>query len=525
MRMQDSKQDHTKKHAVIYTRVSSIKQTQEGHGLESQKSRCAEFARFKGYEIAETFYDRGVSGSLIDRPGMKEMLSFLRKNRRKAHYVVLIDDISRLARDIRAHLDLKDAIFSAGAELESPGIEFGTDANGIMFEQTQAVFAEYHRRRNAEQVISRMRARLMNGYWPFNPGLGYKYEKSPGQGKILVRDEPLASIIQQALEGFASGQFQIQAEVKRFFESQPDFPKNKHGEVTNEQVAKILKRKLYAGYIEAPQWGVSLRRGNHDALISLETYERIQSRLNEGARAPARKDIRDDFPLRGFVLCGDCDRPMTSCYSKSRTGKKHPYYLCFAKGCESYRKSVPRTQMEDEFGALLEGVKPTQKLIRLVLAMFKKGWELQAAQTESVRQTSRQKIGEIDNQVSGLLDRIVEATNTRVVAAYEKKIDDLEKEKLILKEKLEVEAMEHRPFNEMFELAMRFLANPCILWNSDKFEHKRIALNLVFSERLAYCRNEGFRTPVLALPFKALGNVYGGNRELVSPEGFEPSTY
>ncbi|MEO1611062.1 MAG: hypothetical protein AAFU55_01700 [Pseudomonadota bacterium] len=36
-----------------------------------------------------------------------------------------------------------------------------------------------------------------------------------------MRDEPRASILQEALEGYAGGRFETQAEVKRVLESQP----------------------------------------------------------------------------------------------------------------------------------------------------------------------------------------------------------------------------------------------------------------------------------------------------------------
>jgi len=41
-----------------------------------------------------------------------------------------------------------------------------------------------------------------------------------------MRDEPVASYLQEALEGFASGRFETQAKVKCFLESCPDFPKD-----------------------------------------------------------------------------------------------------------------------------------------------------------------------------------------------------------------------------------------------------------------------------------------------------------
>lgn len=52
--------------AVIYARVSSAKQAKQGDGLNSQETRCREYARYKGYEVVETFSD-DMSSSLIFR--------------------------------------------------------------------------------------------------------------------------------------------------------------------------------------------------------------------------------------------------------------------------------------------------------------------------------------------------------------------------------------------------------------------------------------------------------------------------
>ena len=67
------------KPAIIYTRVSSRAQVKRGDGLASQETRCRETARLGGYEVIAAFSD-DKSGALIDRPGMKAMLSFLRKS-------------------------------------------------------------------------------------------------------------------------------------------------------------------------------------------------------------------------------------------------------------------------------------------------------------------------------------------------------------------------------------------------------------------------------------------------------------
>lgn len=506
------------KKAVIYCRVSSAAQTKRGDGLGSQETRCREFAGYRGYDVVEVFSD-DLSGSLIDRPGMKAMLAFLKKHRNNPH-AVLIDDISRLARGVKAHIELRAAISMAGGVLESPTLEFGDDADSELQEYILATVSQHQRRKNAEQTLNRMRSRLLNGYWVFWKPVGYRYEKSRGEGKMLVRDEPLASIMQEALEGFASGRFQTKVEVKRFLESQPLFPKClPNGEIRHQRVEDFLTQPLYAGYLHAPNWNIGLREARHEGLISFSTYNKIQNWLKEVAYAPSRKDLSEDFPLRGFVKCADCEKPFTSCWSKSKTGAKHPYYMCFNKDCESYRKSIRRDDIEGAFSALLKTLRPAPALFSLVRAMLQDGWDLRLNQVDQVRAAIKQNVGKVEKQIDGLLDRIVEASNPKVISAYEKRIAALEHEKLALEEQRRNAGKPKHTFEEMFELAMSFLANPCKLWESDRIEHKRMVLRLTFSDRLGYCRKTGFSNPEFSLPFRALSTFCGGKKGMAHRSG------
>ena len=216
------KYSHDLKDAVIYCRISSRAQEKKGMGLQSQETYCRQYAGWKKYNICKVFKDSAISGKCGDREGMKDMLAFLHSHPNK-QFVVIVDDISRLARDIRVHLDLRDAIDQCEAVLESPSVTFGNDPDGRYFENVQALNAQHHREKNAEQTKKRQQARLIDGYWPFPASLGYKHEKMHGHGNVMVPQEPLASIIREALEGYASGRFQTQAEVARFLQSQPDF--------------------------------------------------------------------------------------------------------------------------------------------------------------------------------------------------------------------------------------------------------------------------------------------------------------
>ena len=508
--------------AVIYCRVSSAKQTVRGDGLTSQETRCREFAKYKGYEVVEVFRD-DTSGSLTSRPGMQAMLSFLRA-RRKEQHAVIIDDISRLARGLMAHFELRVKIGDAGGVLVSPSIEFGEDSDSQLVENLLASVSQHQRQKNGEQTINRMRARTQNGYWVFQAPVGYRYERVSGHGKLLVRDEPNASVLQEALEGYASARFETQVEVKRFLERQPSFPKDlPNGEIRNQRVYDLLTRVVYAGYIEAPNWGVGLRKGQHEGLISFETFEKIQARLKSTAKAPARKDINADFPLRGFILCNDCGKPLTACWSQGKY-EKYPYYLCATKGCVSYRKSIKRDELETAFEGILQSLQPSPSLFKVVMAMFKDAWNMRLAQASETAKLLKANVAQLEKQIEALLDRIVDTGSATVVAAYEKRVEKLEREKVLAQEKLAANGKPRLTLEESFEHALAFLSSPWNLWcNGDLVERKTV-LRLAFLEPLAYCRNQGLRTPSLAFPFKALGGFCGHKCEMARPKGFEPLT-
>ncbi|MEN7538825.1 hypothetical protein ABDJ38_16775, partial [Aurantiacibacter sp. DGU5] len=97
---------------------------------------------------------------------------------------------------------------------------------GQLNENLLASVSQHQRQKNGEQTLNRMRARALNGYWVFQTPIGYRYERVTGQGKVLQLVEPVASIVRAALEGFANKRFGIKAEVKRFLEAQPDFPRS-----------------------------------------------------------------------------------------------------------------------------------------------------------------------------------------------------------------------------------------------------------------------------------------------------------
>ncbi len=513
--------DSAPRKAVIYCRVSSSKQTTRGDGLSSQETRCRQFCDYRGHEVVKVIKD-DMSGSLTKRPGMDELLAYLRKTKRHSH-VVIIDDISRLARGIEAHIKLRADIGATGATLESPSIEFGEDSDSKLVENLLACVSQHSRQKNAEQTLNRMQARMQQGYWVFQAVWGYRYAPCPTGGKMLVRDEPLASILKEGLEGYARGRFSSQAEVKRFWESHACVPKSKGGVVLNERVNQLLTQPLYAGYISAPNWNIKPRKGHHEPLIDLDTFNAIQERLKGKARAAARADINTDFPLRGHVCCASCSEPMTANWSKGSHGS-YPYYLCRQKGCESAGKSIARSKVEDAFEAILQNLTPAAQIVNLATASFRDLWNNQVFKAGENKKAIKRELTETDTKVKQFLDRITETDNKTVITAYEARITELEAQKLVLVERMAKCDAPIKDFDSSFRTALEFLASPWNLWKSDRMEDKHMALKLTFPNRLMFDRLNGFRTPELSLPFKALGDFSMLKKEMARPERFERPT-
>lgn len=357
------------------------------------------------------------------------------------------------------------------------------------------------REQGARRRLHKIQARVERRSAAFRAPIGYKYVRYKAEGSVLIKDGRFAAIIQEALEGFATGRFQTRVEVKRFLEAQPQFPRNAKGEVHAQRVTGLLTRVLYAGYIEAPQSGVSLRKGQHEALISLETYTRIQERLARQATAPARKDLSQDFPLRGCIRCADCGTPLTAAWSTGRYAR-YPYYQCYRRGCASYKKSIRREVLEDAFEALLKTLHPPAELFRALRAMFKKAWDQRVHSAAATARALEQELVRIQSERNKLLERITQGDTPSMIAALEARIRELEEQKRLMEARIANAGRAVRDFDTSLRSASEFLANPYRTWKSGPFEIKRIVLKLALASGLTWSRHRGLRTANLPLLFR-----------------------
>jgi site-specific DNA recombinase len=82
--------------AVLYARVSSKEQAEDGYSLQDQLRALRRWATSNGYQIAEEIEDRGYSGASLERPGLSRVRDLVAAG---GVSVVVAQDRDRIARD------------------------------------------------------------------------------------------------------------------------------------------------------------------------------------------------------------------------------------------------------------------------------------------------------------------------------------------------------------------------------------------------------------------------------------------
>ena len=513
--------------ALIYCRVSGKKQTKDGSGLDSQEYRCRQYAEAKGYTVEQVFPDDvSGGGDFMQRPGMVALLRYLDNNSHEPH-VVIFDDLKRFARETEFHLRLRRELQLRNALVECLNFRFEDTPEGKFNEIISAAAGELERLQMGRQNRQKAMARVEQGYAVKSvPPVGLKYVKAKGGGKVLVHDEPKASIVREALEGFASGRFQSQAEVVRYLEAQPEFPKDlPDGRIRAMTVKRMLEQILYGGYVSAPSWGISMREARHEGIVAKETFWRIQDRLKDRPLAPARKDMSADFPLRGgAVVCSSCGYALTGGWSTGKT-KRYPYYFCHHHGCAQKGKTVPAAKLHGRFEEVLKALQPTRSFLALAKTLFAKAWDAQAARVAETAKAYAIKAQELDAEIGKAVDRMLDVSNPRALKAFEDRIEALERDKLIALEGASRKPAPARPFAEMFELSLRFLANPYDCWQIGGPDARNLVMRLAFARPLSYSRETGCLNTEKSSVFSMLDGLKGAKNEVVPQEGLEPPTH
>jgi DNA invertase Pin-like site-specific DNA recombinase len=142
------------KKAFGYLRVSSEGQI-DGDGFPRQKAAIQKWAAANNVKIVRWFEERGVSGSMLERPALSAMMVALMSN--GVHQVV-VEKLDRIARDQMVQESIIQSLLKNGFELVSAasGEEnlCGNDPGRKLMRTIMGAIAEYDK----QMIVLKLRA-------------------------------------------------------------------------------------------------------------------------------------------------------------------------------------------------------------------------------------------------------------------------------------------------------------------------------------------------------------------------------
>ena len=503
--------------AVIYCRVSTERQAKENESLPFQRKSCRDFCQQNGWEVAEVFTDAGESAKTIDRPELVRMIEYCARNKGKVH-VAVVHTLSRFSRETLDHKTLRVLLQSYGVTLRSVSEPIDDTPEGEFMEHIISGVAQYENRQRARRTVAGMKNKLNDGGWSFKAPLGYKNTLTPDGKKTISPDPDRAQLVREAFETYATG-LHTKEEVLRIVNR-----KGMRGvggkRLAGETFNRMLKNPLYAGIVSVKGWDVA-KRGSFEPIISEETFERVQAVLSgRKVSVTPRKRHNPDFPLRHFVRCGNCDKPLTGSRSKGRNAK-YPYYHCPNKKCER-KVSIRGEKMERQFVEFLEQLRPREEFLRLFRAVVLDVWNNKQSEATEIRTA-------LEKKLKGLQDR-KQTLNSAFV--YDRAIDraDYQQMKAQLDAELftaEVELHEARE-NELdmegvVAFAERVLLDAPHMWQLMSSDQKQRFQQALFPEGVQFS-DGAYRTATTCFAFNGLQTELPNKEELVAIPGFEPGS-
>lgn len=330
---------------ALYTRVSTTEQAEEGYSIDEQERLLREYCKKENYDVFNCYSDKGISGKNITaRP---ELQSLLIDAQDKKFNLVLVWKINRLARNILDLLEMIDLLEKHGITFRSLTEHFETETPvGNLSLHMMAAVGEFERGTIAQNVKMGMLARAREGKWNGGQVLGYDIIEIDDDSKkkkenILQVNKREAEVVKLIFNLYTSGMGYKAITNKINKEGY----KTKRGNCFAVSTLKeILKNPIYIGKIRynvRQNWNEKRRRdinpnpilvqGNHEPIIDVNTWERVQQLLEASKGKPSR--IYDgEFPLTGLLKCPVCGAGMvisrTTNTLKDGTKRRFSYYAC-----------------------------------------------------------------------------------------------------------------------------------------------------------------------------------------------------
>jgi site-specific DNA recombinase len=346
--------------AVVYLRVSTTRQGEEGTSLETQlngEPGCLAFCAERGLTVLDVYRDMH-SGYDMERPGLEQALAAIRS---RAASVLVVYALDRLSRNQNHQGNILTQLELAGATLHIVTEPDWEDSLQGRFLRSAAAFAaEMERSKLIERTTRGRRARVTVRHALLPGGVslyGYLWADEAKSRRVI--DPETGPVVQRIYDEILHGR-SLRTIAKGLTDDGVPTPSQAQavGKRTvsdgwnRMSIKRILRNPAYKGEAysyqkkvvkskrldeatgrvrtvkrETPGEAVRLPDGTVPALVSVEVWEQTQERLDRNKNelsGNVSEDARQLLLRSGFIVCGHCGRTMH--VGKTKEGRRT--YVC-----------------------------------------------------------------------------------------------------------------------------------------------------------------------------------------------------
>ncbi|MBL0913035.1 MAG: recombinase family protein [Bacteroidia bacterium] len=479
--------DNRFKRAIIYTRVSSREQVDEGNSLVTQERLCREYALKHNYEIVEVFVEQGESAKTTLRTELQRMLTYC-TNRKNKIEAVLTYKLDRIARQSDDYSYIRILLKRYDVEIKSITEYFENTPAGRFMENVIVSVSQFDNDMRAERTKGGMEEAVKEGRFVFLAPYGYDNVRVAGKSNIAPNH--FAPIIRKTFEEVAqyTGTLEdIRAKMTR------EGLLTKSGKpIAKSLFYRMLRSEIYAGWIV--KYGTRYR-GIFDPIVSQETFDQVQRVLaGKTRRAFVYQKENPDFPLRRFII-SEYGRKITGCWSRGRN-KRYAYYR-FKSESGMHKKEYMESLFKIELDKLRYSKEDQQKLHAFVQEVFIEKTEREQRETELLKK----QVQELQRRQRTLIEK--NYTGVIPDAILKQELDVIEHEIGKLHLALSrIDKRDKQDWDNVVDTTLQFLKSPAKTWEIAPFEQKLALQWFAFPCGMTLLKEKS-RTAQRAFNFKA----------------------
>ena len=496
------------KKAVIYCRVSTKEQVDEGNSLSTQEKICREYCNKNNYEIAEIFNEQGESAKTANRTELQKLLTYCADKKHGVNAIVIYK-VDRLSRNTDDYSQLRLLLKRYGVEIKSTSEHFEDTPTGRFMENTMANIAQFDNDIRSERCAGGMKEAMRDGRYVWMATVGYRNVKIAGRATI-EQDDKMAPIVLRTFEMVASGIYPTE-EVRRIMAK--DGLLNKTGKPFSKGYFYcMLKNELFTGWIV--KFG-ERHRGTFTPIVSEELFNQVQMVLkHKGRKHSAYITDNPDFPLRKFVV-NENGKKLTGSWSKGRY-KKYPFYRFGGNNSNHSRDSFEEAFMEymDTYAF------DDKKIAKLKLLVRENLTKATVDQRKDKDRLLRQQ-EELKEKQTGIIKKNLDGYIPDDI--MKQQLDLIRNDMFQISSQLLNYSDSEINYDEAIDYVEGYLMHPSKVWKESNIDVKVKLQWFQFPQGLVYEDNI-FGTKEISLFFKTKDAFSASQSSRVDRTGLEPAT-